>query len=327
MRKRSRLYAAVLERFPGQPKVWMSYGHVLKTVGRQGESVAAYRRAIAAAPTLGEAWWSLANLKTVELGEADVAAMESALAAAGLAEEDRFHLHFALGKALEDAGEAGARLRPLRRGQPAAPGRARLRPRRDRAPRRAQRRALHPPLSSPGAKARAAPTRDPIFILGMPRAGSTLIEQILASHSEVEGTMELPDIPALAKRLGGRKLKSEPTAYPESLAGLSAAELEALGDGISRAHPNPAQDRPALVHRQAAQQLGPCRADPPDPAECEDRRRPPPPARLLLLQLQAAFRPRPGLQLRPRRARPLLPRLCRADGAISTRFCRAGSTA
>ena len=74
----------------------------------------------------------------------------------------------------------------------------------------------------------AAP--DPIFVLGMPRAGSTLIEQILASHSRVEGTMELPDVPALAKRLGGRKLKSEDTAYPECLAGLSADDLRALGE-------------------------------------------------------------------------------------------------
>jgi tetratricopeptide (TPR) repeat protein len=222
------LYAAVLARFPDQPKVWMSYGHVLKTVGRQGDSVAAYRRAIAAAPSFGEAWWSLANLKTVDLGEADVAAMEAALKAPGLGEEDRFHLHFALGKALEDAGEAerafayygeGNRLR--RAGLAYDPGEIERHVERSI--------ALFTPAFFAARQGQGCRARDPIFILGMPRSGSTLIEQILASHSQVEGTMELPDMPALAKRVGGRRLKSEATAYPEGLAALSAAELEALG--------------------------------------------------------------------------------------------------
>ena len=154
----------------------------------------------------------------------------------------------------------------------------------------------------------AAP--DPIFILGMPRAGSTLIEQILASHPEVEGTMELPDIPAIARRLGGRKLRSDESAYPDCLADLDADALARAGRGISRAHPDPAQDRPALLRRQDAQQLDERRPDPAHPAASPDHRRSPPPARLLLFQLQAAFRPRPGLFLRPRRAGRLLSRLC-----------------
>src|SRR5687767_1474800 len=100
------IYEQLLARPPGHPKVWMSYGHVLKTVGRQSDGVAAYRRALDLAPTLGEAWWSLANLKTVRFSEADVDAMANALDSPGLADEDRLHLHFALGKALEDQGEA-----------------------------------------------------------------------------------------------------------------------------------------------------------------------------------------------------------------------------
>jgi tetratricopeptide (TPR) repeat protein len=100
------LYEAVLARFPAQAKVWMSYGHLLKTVGRQSDSIAAYRRALGVAPGLGEVWWSLANLKTVRFDAADVAAMEAALGDAALGEEDRFHLHFALGKALEDSKQA-----------------------------------------------------------------------------------------------------------------------------------------------------------------------------------------------------------------------------
>jgi tetratricopeptide (TPR) repeat protein len=223
------LYAAVLARFPRQPKVWMSYGHVLKTVGRQSDSIAAYRRAIADEPSLGEAWWSLANLKTVKLGEEDVAAMEAALQGPELAEEDRFHLHFALGKALEDQGETERAFAHY------ADGNRRRRAGIAYDPEEIERHversiALFTPDFFAERAGQGCMTPDPIFIIGMPRAGSTLIEQILASHSRVEGTMELPDIPALAKRLGGRKLRSEATAYPESLAGLSPAELTALGE-------------------------------------------------------------------------------------------------
>lgn len=223
------LYEQVLARFPGQAKVWMSYGHILKTVGRQADSVAAYRRALDAAPGLGEVWWSLANLKTVAFDEADIAAMEGALAGAHLSEEDRFHLHFALGKAQEDRGEAEAAFGHYAEGN-------RLR--------RAAIDYVPDEISSHVRRSRAfftaelfesragqgCPAPDPIFILGMPRAGSTLIEQILASHSRVEGTMELPDIPALAKRIGARKLKSDASAYPECLADLDRAALAALGE-------------------------------------------------------------------------------------------------
>ena len=223
------IYEAVLARTPAQPKVWMSYGHVLKTVGRQADAVAAYRRAIAIAPGLGEVWWSLANLKTVAFDASDLAAMRGALADEGLGEEDRLHLHFALGKALEDRGEAGDAFAHYAHGN---------RLRRARIHYDGEEISAHVgrsmALFTPGFfAARAGPgcaAPDPIFILGMPRAGSTLVEQILASHSGVEGTMELPDIPALAKRLGGRKLKSDASAYPECLADLDARALAALGE-------------------------------------------------------------------------------------------------
>lgn len=96
------LYEKLLAGGQKPPKVWMSYGHTLKTVGRQEDSVNAYRQAVAARPELGEAWWSLANLKTVKFGDADIRAMEQALLSPGLGDEDRFHLEFALGKAYED---------------------------------------------------------------------------------------------------------------------------------------------------------------------------------------------------------------------------------
>jgi tetratricopeptide (TPR) repeat protein len=243
------IYEAVLARFPGQAKVWMSYGHVLKTVGRQADSIAAYRRATAEAPGLGEVWWSLANLKTVRFSDADIAAMDDALAAGALTDEDRLHLHFALGKALEDRGEA----------EPAfahyAKGNALRRAAIDYDPEEISghvRRsiALFTPDFFAAREGLGCPAPDPIFILGMPRAGSTLIEQILASHALVEGTMELPDIPALAKRLSARKLKSDVSAYPECLAGLDADALAALGaDYLETTRIQRKTDRPWFIDK------------------------------------------------------------------------------
>jgi tetratricopeptide (TPR) repeat protein len=221
------LYAEVLERLPEQPKVWMSYGHVLKTIGRTGEGVAAYRRAIALAPTLGEAWWSLANLKTVKLDAGDIAAMESALATPDLSIHDRLHLHFALGKALEDQGAAeacfahyaaGNRLRHAMIGYDPDEVSAHVE----------RSRAFFAPAFLASRAGQGCPAADPIFVLGMPRAGSTLVEQILASHPLVEGTMELPDIPLIARRLAGGK--GDEDRYPECLAELPPAELRALGE-------------------------------------------------------------------------------------------------
>jgi tetratricopeptide (TPR) repeat protein len=219
------LYADVLAKHPEQPKVWMSYGHVLKTVGRTEEGVGAYRSALGLAPTLGEVWWSLANLKTVKLGPEDVAAMIAALEAPGLSTEDRLHLHFALGKALEDAGDAAAsfghyaegnRIRHEQVGYDA-----------DETSRHVARaEALFTPAFFAARAGRGYPAPDPIFVLGMPRAGSTLVEQILASHSQVEGTMELPDIPLLARRLTGK----DEAERAERIAGLSPDELRALGE-------------------------------------------------------------------------------------------------
>ncbi len=218
------MYRAVLQRAPNQPKVWMSFGHVLKTVGQVDEGIAAYRRSLELMPTLGETWWSLANLKTYRFTAKDIAAMEAALQSPDLADEDRFHLDFALGKAFEDAGRitesfghyaAGNALRRTQIDYSADDTSASV----DRSI------ALYSAdfLAERGGQGCNAP--DPIFVLGMPRSGSTLVEQILASHSQVEGTMELPDIPALA-------LRHRP--YPEGIAGLSGDDLRGLGEEFLR---------------------------------------------------------------------------------------------
>jgi tetratricopeptide (TPR) repeat protein len=223
------LYEQVLARIPNQPKVWMSYGHALKTVGRQQDGIAAYRNGLKLAPTLGELWWSLANLKTVPFSDEDVAAMSEALAGEGLGVEDRLHLHFALGRAFEERKEhersfghyaEGNRIRAAIMRYDVGEVDAFV----------AKAEALFTPAFFAARAGAGCPAPDPIFILGMPRAGSTLIEQILASHPEVEGTMELPDIPALARRLGGGKPGSEDSAYPDCLAELDPAALRALGE-------------------------------------------------------------------------------------------------
>ncbi|MBU1378486.1 MAG: sulfotransferase [Alphaproteobacteria bacterium] len=223
------LYALVLTDQPRQPKVWMSYGHALKTVGRQAECIDAYRRCVALAPQFGEAWWSLANLKTVTFGEADVAAMAGQLARADLSDEDRFHLEFALGKAREDAGQFEASFGHYERGNVLR--RQGLDYDADETTdqvRRAE--ALFTPAFLQARAGQGASASDPIFIVGLPRSGSTLVEQILASHSQVEGTQELPDIIALARRLGGKAKRASESVYPEALAELDPGDLTALGE-------------------------------------------------------------------------------------------------
>ena len=241
-------YRTLLADFPAQPKGWMSYGHALKTVGRTDAAVAAYREAIRQAPTLGEAWWSLANLKTVRFDAADVAAMTAALAEA-TEDDDRLHLDFALGKAAADRDDAATAFAHYARGNQRRAAQLRYDP--DETTRAVDRaRAFFTTALFADRAGRGDPAPDPIFIVGMPRSGSTLVEQILASHSMVEGTTELPDLPALAWAVGSRTSTKGETAYPEALAGLSAAELAALGrDYLDRTRPQRKTDRPRFIDK------------------------------------------------------------------------------
>ncbi len=241
-------YATLLADHPQQPKGWMSYGHALKTVGRTADAVAAYRRAIAQAPALGEAWWSLANLKTSRFDAADVAAMTAALAGP-LADDDRLHLEFALGKAAADAGDAAAAFAHYAEGNRIRAAQVRYDPgETTRAVDRA--RAFFTAELLAARAGQGDPAPDPIFIVGMPRSGSTLIEQILASPLAVEGTTELPDLPALAWQVGARTSAKGETAYPEALADLTAADLAALGrDYLDRTRPQRKTDRPRFIDK------------------------------------------------------------------------------
>lgn len=242
------LYRQVLDRHPDQPKVWMSFGHVLKTVGRTEDSIAAYRRAIALAPTLGEVWWSLANLKTLAFDEADVEAMEAAFATSGLTDEDRLHLQFALGKAREDRGETERAFACYAEGNRIRRTQIHYDPE-ETSDHVRRSTALFTPEFFAEREGWGCDAPDPIFVLGLPRAGSTLVEQILASHAEIEGTMELPDLPALARRLGGRG-RGQTSVYPEILAGLDREAVRALGEEyLDRTRVQRKTDRPFFVDK------------------------------------------------------------------------------
>lgn len=223
------LYAGVLAEYPNQARAWMSYGHALKTANRQNECLEAYRKCIARAPNLGEAYWSLANLKTFRFTAEDVGAMRAQLERQDLAPEDRFHFHFALGKALEDGAAYAESFEHYAEGN--RQRKAALRYDASETSTHVQRsKTLLTRQFLAKRAGSGCPRPDPIFIVGLPRAGSTLLEQILSSHPLVEGTQELPDILGMVRVLGGRKTRNEPSRYPEILATLDSDAVAALGE-------------------------------------------------------------------------------------------------
>jgi tetratricopeptide (TPR) repeat protein len=222
------VYQQVLAQYPRQGKIWLSYGHVLKTAGQTADGIGAYRRALELEPRLGEVWWSLANLKTYRFDAADVAQMRTQLEREDLATEDRYHLEFALGKALEDQQHYAESFRHYRDGNALRRSQIYYDPERIRG-HVARSKAFFTRERLAQAHAAGAPAADPIFVVGLPRAGSTLVEQILSSHSQVEGTMELPDVPMLAHSVGMEDNDGGPR-YPEVLATLPAGRLRALGE-------------------------------------------------------------------------------------------------
>jgi tetratricopeptide (TPR) repeat protein len=223
------IYEKVLKDYPNQARAQMSYGHTLKTVGRLEEAIEAYRRCVRLSPEVGEAYWSLANLKTFHFDDTDIESMREQVTAEGGDANDQSHLAFALGKALEDRDEFDESFRFYKRGN---------------AIRRIEHR--HNPKINVFEAVRQVRTFshtflqerqgwgcqavDPIFIVGLPRAGSTLLEQILASHSQVEGTSELQDIIMISRKLGKKSRQSPAGKYPECLAEMTAEQFQELGE-------------------------------------------------------------------------------------------------
>lgn len=227
------IYRARAEEQPNNPNIFLTLGHALKTTGKQTEAIEAYTQACRVKPDYGDAYWSLANLKTYKFEETQIAAMRELEDAKSTQLADRYHLCFALGKALEDHGAFGESFDYYERGN---------RLKRDevgydwhRISKEIGLQIEHctPELfaKTEGAGCKAT---DPIFILGLPRAGSTLLEQILASHSQVEGTMELPNILALAHKLDGRRRVDEEARYPANLDELAPDELTGFGESYIR---------------------------------------------------------------------------------------------
>jgi tetratricopeptide (TPR) repeat protein len=222
-------YASLLADYPQQPRTWLSHGHLLIAAGRQDEGIAAYRKSIALSPDLGEAWWSLANLKTIRFTPEEIGAMRRALERRDLPDDDRLHFEFALGRALEVAGDAAGSFPHFESANRLHRAKARY----DAAEVTSHVRRSKSLLTSRFFADRAgsgSPARDPIFIVGLPRAGSTLLEQILSSHSAVEGTTELPDVIAIVRDLAARGGATAGPGYPEVLADLAPEEFRALGE-------------------------------------------------------------------------------------------------
>jgi tetratricopeptide (TPR) repeat protein len=223
------IYERTLKNYPNQAKAQMSYGHTLHAVGRLDESIEAYKKCIRLSPEVGEAYWSLANLKTFRFSDQDIENMREQVTTEGGDADDQSHLAFALGKALEDRKEYDESFNFYKRGNAIR--------------RIGHRHNLKVNVLDSLRQIRALPREffeqrkgwgcqapDPIFIVGLPRAGSTLLEQILASHSQVEGTAELMDIITIARTLGNKSRENPAGKYPEVLAELTEDKVRGLGE-------------------------------------------------------------------------------------------------
>jgi tetratricopeptide (TPR) repeat protein len=227
------LYRELLPGAAQPAELHLSIAHSLKTLGRRAEAIAEYRTAAAARAGYGDAYWSLANLKTYRFTDGELQQMRAAETAASTSAVDRWHLCFALGKALEDRAEYAQSFDYYARGNALKRAESRYRPEPLELNTRLQIEVCTPALFARN-KDSGAPAPDPIFIVGLPRSGSTLVEQILASHSAVEGTQELADIPRIVTELKGREPESDQPRYPAVLGGMSAEDYRRLGEKYLR---------------------------------------------------------------------------------------------
>ena len=238
-------FRQALKAVPDNARVLTSFGHSLRYGGKGEEAIDVYKKAIAADPDAGEAWWSLANLKTYRFDDEQVAAMQSRLAALEAPSEDKFHLAFALGKAMEDRKEFDASFAAY------ASGNA-IKKKSGGYEHERTTELVDSMIAECGAEQfdeRGHPSDEPIFVVGLPRTGSTLLEQILSSHSAVEATSELPFIGQIAGELSGKKKKSDVSRYPGILRELSEEQRVELGQKVSRSCGD-LPDGCTAVHRQ-----------------------------------------------------------------------------
>ena len=223
------VYDRVIREHPDFDQVHLSRGHALKTIGRLDEGIESYRDAYRARPDYGDAFWSLANLKTYRFTEGEIAHMRDYVERPETSDTDRFHFCFALGKAYEDRNEFVESFAWYERGNALRLAGVRYDPDRSEKSMAQQAKICDDTLFRDKAGL-GSDRDDPIFVVGLPRSGSTLLEQILASHSQIDGTMELPNIIAIAHRLNGRRLLTEEARYPAILAELGGDHLQKLAN-------------------------------------------------------------------------------------------------
>jgi len=242
------IYERVLKIYPNQPRAQMNFGHTLKTVGRLDESIEAYKNCIALRPNIGEAYWSLANLKTYRFTDEEIERMLAQVTREGGDPDDQSHLAFALGKAYEDNGDFEQSFRFYLRGNEIRKVHHRHNIKINVFNTVRQIKALSKEFFAE-RQGWGCPATDPIFIVGLPRSGSTLLEQILASHSQVEGTAELMDIIQTSRRLGERTRDNPASKYPEVLATLSEQQCRELGERYLETTRIQRTDRPYFIDK------------------------------------------------------------------------------
>ena len=224
------MHEHILKHYPKQAGPYMNYGHTLKSVGRLDEAIQAYRKSIELSPGIGESYWSLANLKTFRFTDDDIAQMRGQVVEEGGDPDEQAHLAFALGKAYEDRKDYDQSFQFYERGNAIRSKHHRHSAKKNVFDTVRQIKTLDRAFFET-RKGYGSPAPDPIFVVGLPRAGSTLLEQILASHSQVEGTAELSDVIVISRKLGQKSRKNPAGKYPEVLSDLSAEEFSALGEG------------------------------------------------------------------------------------------------
>jgi tetratricopeptide (TPR) repeat protein len=223
------IYRELLVGTPTDADLHLSIAHAQKTLGKRQEAIDSYRRAAALRPGFGDAYWSLANLKTYRFTDEELNQLRAAELAPTVAVEDRYHLCFALGKALEDRGEFAESFRYYEIGNALKRSESKYRAEIIENNTQQQIQVCTAGFFA-GRRGWGAPNPDPIFIVGLTRAGSTLLEQILASHSQVEGTQELANIQQIVTILRGRDPDLNDLRYPRILADMGAEDFLKLGE-------------------------------------------------------------------------------------------------
>jgi len=223
------IYESLVREYPDHAQSWLSLGHASKTAGQTERAIEAYQRCIALNPAFGDAYWSLANLKTFRFSDGQVDTMRRMLARGDLQAEHRVNFEFALGKALEDRADYAPSFQHYANGNTLrltkVPYDAN-----DTSLRLGRAKEIYTREFFAARAGAGCPAADPIFIVGLPRAGSTLLEQILASHPAVEGTMELPELTSITRSLRRAAADARPGAYHDALAQMGPAELRDLGE-------------------------------------------------------------------------------------------------